>query len=78
MSHTDEWKHFKNASPEEKLYLIRHTTLQHTSIIRGYAEVIRQHIKSGKSLPEDFADWVNLIHQAGTDLEEFVKTLTDP
>lgn len=80
MTKYDEFrKKFGNASPEEKLAIIRSESRRLLNSARGDSLLMNQLIEERKppELPDDFGKWCQKVEESVKDLEDLIDALTD-
>lgn len=80
MTKYDEFREkFGNASPEEKLAIIRSESRRLLTSARGYSMIMHELVEERKpsELPDDFGVWCQKMAESVEELEDLIDALTD-
>lgn len=80
MSHYDEFRGmFGNASPKEKLAVLRSESRRLLSSARGCSQIMHKIVEERKpsELPDDFGTWCEKVAESVEELQDLIDALTD-
>ena len=70
---------YSDASPEQRLAIIRSESLRYIARISGYAATLKENMSHADAIgsAQDTEKWIDTIIESANELDELIKRMTD-